>query len=100
MWAIFSYVKVTASFVLVSESLRGIYVGFRQPYRALAVGGLFLAISTLPGSVTELVASISRVDNTFFMLMYAFLPLIWLNAWLRNRKEGKNSATAGNSSTD
>ncbi|MBS3985760.1 MAG: GerAB/ArcD/ProY family transporter [Selenomonadales bacterium] len=94
MWAIFSYVKVTAAFVLVSESLRGIYGGFRQPFRGLAVGVLFLVISALPGSFTELVASISRVDNTFFMLMYAFLPLVCLFAYLRGRKEAKIPASA------
>jgi spore germination protein KB len=95
IWVIFSYIKVTASFALVSESLRGIFPFARQPYRALAVGGLFLAISTLPGSFVELVASLSRVDNTFFMAMYAILPLVWL--WVRlRRKEHKKDEGTGN----
>jgi spore germination protein KB len=92
LWTIFSYIKVTAAFILVSESLRGIYIGFKQPYRALAVGALFLVISFLPGSFTELVASLGRVDNTFFMLMYVFLPLVCLFAYLRGRKEAKKPA--------
>ena len=100
MWAIFSYIKVTAAFVIVSESLRGIHAGLRQPYRALGVGVVFLVISVLPGSFTELVASISRVDNTFFMLMYGLLPLMWLIAHLRGRKERQLSASTDSTSPD
>jgi len=100
MWLIFSYIKVTASFILVSESVRGCWAGAKQPYRAIVLGGVFLAVATQPDSFATLVASISRVDNTFFMLMYAILPLMWLWVYLKDTKERGRDAVATTTGSD
>jgi len=100
MWVIFSYIKVTASFILVSESVRGCWPGAKQPYRALVLAGLFIAIAAQPDSFATLVASISRVDNTFFMLMYAILPLMWLWVYFKGRKERGSYAVANTTGDD
>lgn len=100
MWVTFAYIKVTASLIFVSESVRGIWAGAKQPYRALGLAGLFLAIASQPQNFSGLIASISRADNTFFMLMYAILPLMWLWGYLKGRKERGGYAAANTAGGD
>ncbi|MBS3937856.1 MAG: GerAB/ArcD/ProY family transporter [Peptococcaceae bacterium] len=86
LWVVASYFKVGAAFIMVSESLAGVWQGFKQPYRTLLLGGVFMFIATRPRNIFELVASIGRVDNTFFMSFYFILPALAL--WVRvSRRE-------------
>jgi len=90
-WLLASFIKTSACFILVSESICGIYPRIKQPYRAIALGGLFMFIATLPENLPSLVASLGRLDNTFMMLFYAILPLLGL--WLAmGRKKEEDSA--------
>lgn len=90
LWLLASYVKAGASFILVSESLRGVYEGFRQPYRAIAVGILFMGIAMMPANPQEVVSALSRVDNTFFMSFYILLPIILIWAKVTKSRGGVN----------
>ena len=92
LWLLASFVKVGACFLLVSESVKGIWSGAKQPYRALLVGALFYFINTLPNTVSEAGAFISRVDNTFFMAFYGIIPLLWLWVKLSGRGEQQKHA--------
>jgi len=92
LWLLASYIKVGASFILVSESIRGIWSGAKQPYRALLLGAVFYAINTIPSTVAEIVATLGRVDNTFFMAFYGILPLLWLWVKISGKKEQKKHA--------
>ena len=92
IWVLASFIKAGVSFVLVSESLRGVYGGFKQPYRSLVVGLVFLAIALIPSTTMGVVAALSRVDNTFFMAFYILLPLVWL--WTVVKGKGKDESNA------
>ena len=85
LWIVASYIKVGASFIMVSLSLMGVWKGFRQPYRAILLGVAFLVIATAPPNISALVASIARVANSFFMSFYLILPLLAL--WVRLRRQ-------------
>lgn len=92
LWVITSYVKVGASFLIVSESIRGIAAGAGQPYRSMVLGVIFYAISSIPANIPEMVAYVARVDNTFFMFAYGIIPLIWLWVrWSGNKEQMSNA---------
>lgn len=84
LWIVASFVKIGAAFTMVSLSLAGVWSGFRQPYRSLLLGVVFFIIATTPSHIFALVASISRVDNSFIMSFYLILPLLAL--WVRLRR--------------
>ena len=92
LWLLTSFIKVGASFLLVSESIRGIWQGAKQPYRALLIGAIFYAINTIPNTVAEIVAFLSRVDNTFFIAFYGIIPVVWLWVKLSGKGEQKKHA--------
>jgi spore germination protein (amino acid permease) len=90
LWLTASYIKVTASFILVSASLRGIVPGVKQPYRTLILSAVFLGIALVPGSIADIVAGVARVDNSFFMAFYLILPLALI--WGAIRRRNNSSA--------
>lgn len=87
LWLYTSYIKTTAFFVLASESLRGIIPGLGQPWRAIILGVMYLSVSMVPKNVTEMVAFLSRIDNTFIMPFYAIIPALLLLVWRKRRKK-------------
>lgn len=92
LWLLTSFIKVGASFLLVSESIRGIWRGAKQPYRAVLVGVLFYAINTIPNTINEIVAFLGRLDNTFFLAFYGIIPVVWLWVKLSGKGEQKKRA--------
>lgn len=92
LWVLSSYIKVAASFLLVSESIRGVVAGAKQPYRSIALGVVFYGIASIPSNIPEMVAYVSRVDNTFFMAAYGIIPLMWLWVRMSRSKEQKRHA--------
>ncbi len=90
LWVLTSYTKATVSFVLASESIRGIVPVVKQPWRTLLLGAAFFAASLLPDNVEETVAGLGRVDSSLFAAFYAILPLMAL--WVFIRKRVKKSA--------
>jgi len=92
VWILASFVKAGAAFVLVSESLRGVYAGLKQPYRSLIVGLIFGAIAYMPNTTSDVVSALARVDNTFFMSFYAILPVLLI--WVSLKSKGKADASA------
>lgn len=92
LWLVTSFFKVGACFVVVSQSLLGVWAGAKQPYRSLLVGALFLTVSQVPNTIQQVGASLGRVDNTFFMAFYAILPLVLL--WVTMTGKGKGTQYA------
>jgi spore germination protein KB len=86
LWLLTSYVKVTAFFVLASESLRGVCAGIRQPWRGLAIGLLFGLVSLIPNTLLDVVAYLGRVDNTLIMPLYGVIPVMLVWAWWKRRR--------------
>ncbi|KAF0195108.1 MAG: spore germination protein amino acid permease [Bacillota bacterium] len=92
LWFLASYIKTGAAFVVVSESLRGVWAGATQPYRSLALGVLFFAVSQVPNTVQQVVASLGRVDSTFFMAFYVIIPALLL--WVSIARKGDPNQSA------
>lgn len=89
LWLITHFFKVGACFVMVSQSVLGLWAGAKQPYRSLVIGVLFFGISNIPASIQQVVASVARVDSTFFMAFYGVLPLLWLWVTFAGKRKNK-----------
>lgn len=87
LWLVTTYVKSAAFFLLASESTRGLLPSLSQPWRAALLGACFLAISLVPKNINEMVGSIARVNNSLIGSLYWILPLLFMLAWRRRRKQ-------------
>lgn len=93
LWLLTGYIKAAIPFVVVSESLRGIWQGIGQPYRALGIALAFLAVALVPQNVSAIVDGLTLVDNTLILAAYAIIPFTAIIIWIKKRGERHDEET-------
>jgi len=92
LWIIASYIKISASFIMVVASLQGLFRFIKPTYLSIGVAGIFMAITFVPRNAMEMVALIARVDNTFFLLGYLIIPLVLLVTSIKCKEKHRAGA--------